>query len=504
MLGLDGVDWTLIDGWIQQGRLPNLRRLVNESHRWVLGDANRYLPGAVWADVSTGVSAAVHGYVHEMQLRPGGYEWQGVDASCISVPPFYQTLDAAGVPCAVVDFPIARPLPGFRGVHVIDWGTEFKLWHFEAQPRRFAAQLLANYGRHPFTHYPGTGLNLPSLLHLKRLLLEGIGLKRQLALDLLRRAGHEFLFISFCELHKAGHFFWRFHDRQHPEYTDAEPQLVDALRETYEYLDQALGELLGSMSDNDDLLIIADRGMCANYRGDHLVDEILIALGLATRRGGSATNAARPGRARLPTGRRARKLYKFVGDRLLPRAVREALLPLHRAAIGDLPPFSWPGTRVFRMPAVGDTYLRINLRGREPEGIVSPGAEYDQLLTSVAAQFRALANPETSDPLVSDVVFPAKRFSGPRAAVLPDIGVIWNTQAPIRGAASPEIGVILRSPPPDRTGNHRSEGFALFRGPAFPSSPHPQEADARQVSATILQRFGVALPPHLELPAPWR
>ena len=94
------------------------------------------------------------------------------------MPPFYQTLSDAGVRCAVVDFPVAHPLANFNGIHVIDWGTEFKLWRFETQPRRLAAQLVATYGRHPLTDYPGTKLDLDVALQGK--LKTGIRIKQQL------------------------------------------------------------------------------------------------------------------------------------------------------------------------------------------------------------------------------------------------------------------------------------------------------------------------------------
>ena len=383
-----------------------MAELFAESHKLMLDEANRPLPGAVWTDIATGASAAHHGYIHDQQLRLGSYERRRVDSSHVAVEPFYATLSKSGVRCALIDYPVSHPIDDFNGVQVIDWGTEFQLWHFETRPKDFATKLFSTYGKHPFTNYGSTDLALSSLVALKGKLRRGIEMKRRFAIDLLASKDYDFIFFCFSELHKAGHFFWRFHDRKHPEYTEAEPALVDSLRECYEEMDRALGTLLARLKATDDLVVVADRGMNANHRGDHLIEDVLIRLDLATPRGKmAAPSRFRSLRARLIGGKRAKHVYHYIAYQLLPEAVRESLLPLHRAAIGSQPPFDWSRTRVFPLPSVGDSYLRANLQGREPSGTVAPGAEYEATLRDVAAQFLALVNPETGERAVENVCF---------------------------------------------------------------------------------------------------
>jgi predicted AlkP superfamily phosphohydrolase/phosphomutase len=503
MLGLDSVDRMLVQQWIAEGRLPVMAQLFAESHKLLLDEANRPLPGGVWTDIATGASAAHHGYIHQQALRLGSYEWQNVDSSRVAIEPFYATLSKSGVRCAVVDWPVSHPIEDFNGVQVVDWGTEFQLWHFETRPKGFATKLLSTYGKHPLTNYGGTDLALSNLVALKDKMRRGIEMKRSLAIDLLTSKEHDFLFFCFSELHKAGHFFWRFHDRTHPEYTEAEPALVNSLLECYQDLDRALGTILAHLKGTDDLVVVADRGMSANHRGDHLIDDTLIKLGLATPRGKmAAPSRFRSLRARLIGGKRAKKAYHYVAYQLLPDAVRESLLPLHRAAIGSQPPFDWNRTRVFRLPSVGDSHLRVNLQGREPSGTVAQGAEYAATLRDVSDQFLALVNPETGERAVENVYFPAKQFAGPRSAELPDVAIVWNAKAPINAVASDDIGVVEGQQGPDRSGNHRSEGFALFRGASFAAGASEQEGDARQIAPVILKQFGIDPRSHYELAAP--
>ncbi len=502
MLGLDSIDWYLVGEWAAAGHLPVLRKLLNDSQLLMCSDSNRALPGSVWTDIATGVSAGTHGYVDLTHLTPNSYRFEHIDASRLSAAPFYKLLSDAGVRCAVVDFPIDYLLRDFNGMQIVDWGTEFKLGSFATYPAELGAQLAAAYGRHPLTDYDRTRLAASELLALKHQLTRGIEVKRRFAVDLLSRRQHEFIFFNFAELHKAGHFFWKFHDRSHPDFTAAEPQLTDSLRELYQEMDRAVGSVLEQLGGNDELVLVTDRGMYAEYRGEHLVDRVLLKLDLAVPRGRGAENPSESWRTRVLATRGARAALRFVGQKLLPESVRQALLPFHRAAVGESAPLDWRKTQVYAIPSVGHSHLRINLAGRDPLGIVSPGAHYQRLLAETAAQFRALINPETGEAAVEDIYFPATQFRGPRSSELPDIAVFWSPRSPINGLASQAIGTITGRTAEGRTGNHRPDGFALFRGSSYAAGARIQDGDARQIAPAILNHFGIAAPAHYEKQAP--
>jgi predicted AlkP superfamily phosphohydrolase/phosphomutase len=271
----------------------------------------------------------------------------------------------------------------------------------------------------------------------------------------------------------------------------------------YEEMDRALGSVLSQLDNEDDLIVVTDRGMYADHRGDHLVDAILSKLGLAVQRAPSTVlPSSKSLRSRLLCARSVTNVSRLVARRLISDRLREALLPFYRTAIGGAPPLDWTRTRVFRLPSVGNSYLRVNLAGRDPAGIVLPGAQYDALLSDIAAQFHALINPNTGEPAVEDVYFPAMQFRGPKARDLPDVAIVWDPRNPIDAVASDAISTIVGRQESERSGNHRPEGFALFLGPSFAMGSGEYQGDARQIAPAILGRFGVEVPPHYEMLAP--
>jgi predicted AlkP superfamily phosphohydrolase/phosphomutase len=498
MLALDSIDWFLVNEWAAEGHLPVLRQLLADSQQLLCTESNRPLPGSVWTDIATGVSAGHHGYVDLTHLTPNSYGSDRIDASRLSALPFYKELSDAGVRCAIVDFPIDYLLPNFNGLQIVDWGTEFKLGKFAVNTPGLAAELDRKYGSHPLTDYDRTSLGRSDLLALKHKLLRGIEVKRRFAVDLLRRREHDFVFYNFAELHKAGHFFWKFHDRGHPDFCTAEPELQQALRDVYADMDRAIGSVLEQLGTNDDLVLVTDRGMYADYRGDHLIEKVLLKLELAVPRGPANENRAESWRTRLLNRRETRKALRFVGQKLLPESMRQALLPLHRAAMGESAPLDWRKTHVYAMPAVGNTHLRVNLAGREPLGVVTPGAEFQAVVAQTAAQLRELINPATGERAVQEIYFPSKQFAGPRSSELPDIAIVWNPNSPITALNSSAIGTISGKSTEGRTGNHRPDGFALFSGASYSGHRNVMNGDPRQIAPTILQHFGVTPPAYYE------
>jgi len=498
MLGLDSIDWFLLNEWAADGHLPILRQLLDDSQQLLCTESNRPLPGSVWTDIATGVSAGHHGYVDLTHLTPNSYGSDRIDASRLSALPFYRELSDAGIRCAIVDFPIDYLLPDFNGLQIVDWGTEFKLGEFGVNVPGLAAELDSRYGSHPLTNYDRTSLGLSDLLALKHKLLRGIEVKRRFAVDLLRRREHDFVFYNFAELHKAGHFFWKFHDRQHPDFTDREPQLQHALREVYADMDRAIGSVLEQLGSSDDLILVTDRGMYADYRGDHLIEKVLLKLELAVPRGPSHENRGESWRTRLLNQREMRKALRFVGQKLLPESMRQALLPFHRAAVGESAPLDWRKTHVYAMPSVGNSHLRVNLAGREPLGVVTPGAEFQAVVAQTTAHLRGLINPATGEPAVQEIYFPSKQFAGPRSSELPDIAIVWNPNSPITALTSAAMGTISGKSTEGRTGNHRPDGFALFSGASWSARKNVLNGDPRQIAPTILEHFGVTPPAYYE------
>jgi predicted AlkP superfamily phosphohydrolase/phosphomutase len=142
-------------------------------------------------------------------------------------------------------------------------------------------------------------------------------------------------------------------------------------------------------------------------------------------------------------------------------------------------------------------YIRLNLRGREREGVVEP-SEAAGLLDRIAAGLATFADPDGA-PSVAEVKRTSEVIApGRRSDALPDLVVRWSDR-PATGldrVVSPEFGEVPRpGGGSGRSGNHTSDAWAVLT----PASRGADRPDGRVVdlAATVCAALGVE---HADLP----
>jgi predicted AlkP superfamily phosphohydrolase/phosphomutase len=490
LLGLDSIDLLLLQRWAAEGRLPFFRNLLAEGPLVRLAALSRVLQEAIWPSILSGLSPGHHGHFNSTQLKTGTYNLDNEPAAQIQGERFYERLAKHGIRSAVVDVPTDRPAPHFVGIQVVDWGTEFKRSEFTTQPRELKQEIEKRF-RHVLADYGTTGSTPAAHRKLAGDLSEAVRLKAAFTRELLEREDLDLVLVVFGEPHKAGHFFWKYMDSSHPDHVPAEQDLRDALFAQYELIDKECADLANRLTPRDNLIVFADHGMQANYRGEHFVPGVLQRLGLCkTERDARLSNAGASSTALASVGlAMRRKAHEFV-RRVAPPAVTQRL----RSKFGAGALVNWSATRVFSLPTDRNTYLRVNLRGREPQGCVAPGSEYDALLAYLETELRALVNGETGKPAVEDVFRAQELYPGPRAGDLPDLAVLWRSDSPINVLESQKVGRLENRGVEQRSGNHRPEGFLLARGPAFRTGQAELRGDILQLAPTLLALHEVPIP----------
>lgn len=501
VIGLESADLRLLEKWVGEGSLPFLASMLRGCPLVTLRTPLHVLQTAVWPSLLTGVSAGRLGrYVLWSQIRNGTYDMQPPPTVPGSLRRYQEFLVDRGIGCVLADIPSDVRVPGHRGMQVVDWATEFHFGGCETEPRELAARIAREVGSYPIAPFRVSGDSQSEHLELARLLDEGVRRKGAFTRWLLEQPGVEHVVSVFSEVHKAAHWLWKYMDDNHVDHEDSPPHLRDAVRRVYEGVDREVAALAALLGPRDNLVVFSEQGMQANYRGDHLAEPFLEALGLLVRdpslprvlpdgvfergtNGRGAHAGERSGLWRALKATRAR----------IPDALKAPLRPFKRRADID-----WRRTRVFRLPTDRNTYFRVNLRGREPLGCVEPGAEYDALLDRLEKELRALRNGKTGAPAVVDVFRLRALFPGERADNLPDLAVEWAADGPIDSLQSESVGTLSLAVRELRSGNHRPEGFLLARGPAFVRGPARLTGDLLQVPATLLGVHGVSQPAQFE------
>ena len=138
--------------------------------------------------------------------------------------------------------------------------------------------------------------------------------------------------------------------------------------------------------------------------------------------------------------------------------------------------------------------IRFNLHGREPSGLVRPGAEYEELRRRLTQELLALRDPDSGRRVVRAVINTATAFPGEETARLPDLLAEWERSGPIVGATSPALGVLRVGQHPYRPGNHVSGGFCIAAGPGIAARTERPDASLLDIAPTVARLLAVDLP----------
>lgn len=502
LIAIDAADCSLVREWASQGHLPTFASLLDSGVVIPVATPLAVLEGGIWPTLLTSSSPATHGMYSFQAMKAGSYDVEiGMRADRLPRPPFWSYMSRAGKRVAVVDAPFARPTDRLNGVQITNWGAhDAWCWPRSSSPSDLIDDVVQRFGEHPVPYCDAPNRSLDDYEALRAGLLTGVERKTALLRHLLAQENWDFFLGVFAESHCAGHQFWHFMDPSHPRHVAAAPTgLRSAIRDVYGAIDTGLGALLKDLAPEVPVLILLSHGMGPFYAGAHLLESVLDRMGLT----GSAASPNIPGRDSYAIGGVRGLTWNL--RRFLPARMRQAMkswLPGPMAGLWNLThpaPNLWkPGMRAFVLPSNNMTSaIRINLKGREPFGLVEPGDEYENLCHELTTRLLELENPATGRSAVQWVRRARELYQGPRLPDMPDLFVEWDHSVPISALRSARIGTVTGSLEADRTGDHRQQGLLLGRGLPFDRALNISMR-TEDLAPTLLDFLGVAIPSDYE------
>ena len=479
--------------WCRSGVLPNLQRLVANG----LVGRTRNVPAVfvqcTWPSFYTGTGPARQGIHCWEQLRPGTYEtYRAYTPDLVRTTPFWDHLSAAGKRVAILDVPQSGPSPRINGIQLVEWGAHDANHGFATSPPSLKDEVLARFGAHPHWGLCDADRTTAELGEFRDELLRGIAAKVPVTKHFLAQENWDFFAQVFTEAHCIGHQAWHLHDPTHPRFNEADSALVgDPVRDIAVGIDRAIGEILAEVDENTTVIVTACHGMTSKYVPQYMLTDILLKLGVAKRA------ASAPAQPLPPSLRRTLDPILTWGWQHTPHLVRRWLDPLrHRAhALVEQP------TKVPLDRAAGKCFvinnnsthggIRINLAGREPDGKVQPGAEYEALLEELSRDLLDIKNVETGRRIVNRVIRRSDLYTGEAVEHFPDLFVEWVGADPVRVIRSDKIGRIERDYSYCRTGEHVQGGVFIASGPGIAPGRLDREVSILDFAPTFCDALGV-------------
>ena len=480
LLGLDGTCRSVLSPLFDEGVAPTLAALFEDG---TSGPLTSQLPPwtpSAWPSLYTGVNPGKHGVFGF--LRFDGYEWDVVNRSDVAEFALWELLDRHGLTSVVVNVPVTYP------------------------PREFDGALLPGYiaPESPACHPEG--------------ILEDVedAVGEYDVYGPLDRSGETDLDEAAAHATRRGEAFRYLVDRFDPDFGFLEFQQTDsvfharpgddeAVRRIYGAVDDAVGRVLDEC-DPETVVVVSDHGM-GEYDGyDVRVNEYLRDRGFvrATTDGSGMPSWDAIARNRLQDGDDGGQPSPGLATRLAATASQAGLTSQRIQAV--LEPLGLAEFVAKRAPTdavragteqvdfrssrayVRDRIelgVRLNLAGREPDGVVADG-EYDEQRDELIDALSSLETPD-GEPAFDEVLPREAVFSGPYVERAPDVVTV-----PADFEHTLNVSLLgERFGDPFEPWNHKRDGVIAAAGPGVDGTASLSGAHLFDVAPTVLSSLGV-------------
>ncbi len=507
IIGLDGLEPTLVRRWTADGTLPSLAAIVGAGGLTLLESTFPPVTYPAWSTFLTGANPGAHGLLDFTLRVPGSYAVRFASGADRRLPTFFRLLSDDGGHVALLGVPTTFPPEKLRGEVIAGFDSPIAtgITPRFVEPPALYETIRRVIGSWRFADFQeieiGPGWHASALASL----LDTAARKEKLALHLLAQGGYDAFMVLFGESDTVSHHFWMYHDPESPRHDPAGArEHGDAIRRIYRRLDEAVGALVEAAGPGAEVLVASDHGFGGAGDRAVYVNRWLEEEGLLTfRRSKGAVQRAAASAKRLAL-------------RSLPARAQEAAFraaPALASAVESAARFGTidlDATRAFSEELNYAPSIWLNLTGRDPRGTV-PGRDANRALDSLTDRLLAWRDPIDGAPMLKGVYRREEIYRGPYASLAPDLFLDFalrdgysvsclRSQGPAGGASVRRISAAehVGGKEGGMNGSHRRDGVLLGAGPAVASAGLPDRAWIGDVAPTALALTGRAAPAWME------
>lgn len=481
VIGLDGFTFSVVDRLVADGRMPVIERLMREGVRAPLESTvmPNSFPG--WTSCTTGCNEGQHGIFMPLVRRADNFSMKAMDATDVRRKTVWEILSDRGRQSLVVNDPCSYPPQRIDGWVVSGMTTPDAsvAW---TQPPDLKESLLAEVPDYIID------VNLFGQTRAAILdeLFESVDARMRAAMWLLESKDWELAWITFTESDRVQHRFWADQQPDHPRY---EPEFPTAVDEMYVKLDGAVGRLVDAVPAGTHVFLVSDHGFAPFYCAFD-VTGWLIANGYTVQRAAKAgIKKALASVGLLDEAVAAYRRFRRVVEQEARHGVDRMRDVEDEAATGkSYVDVDWGQTKAY---ATLDGGIRVNVRGREPHGIVDR-ADADRLAAEIREQLAAEKFPN-GEPVFESVMLAGECFAGPYADRGPDVVIPPRTDA----YSGPVTGHRFLVDQHRNSGEHARYGVFVAWGPGIEPGGTVSSARLIDVAPTVLSSMGE--PPTVEM-----
>ncbi|RJP25485.1 MAG: hypothetical protein C4520_02460 [Candidatus Abyssobacteria bacterium SURF_5] len=499
VIGVDGATFDIISPMIKKGRLKNFARLLKESAHGTLVSTIPPNSSVAWSSFMTGKKPGKHGVYFFMEKKPNSYARPVISAKSIKAKTLWNLLSEQGKRVIVVNVPVTYPPEKVNGFLVGGLLTPSPMSVF-THPPELHMELIAALGDYPIdTDAVDVFLNTGDEVLAYQSMVHGTRKVHEAAKLLMSKNAWDFAMVMFSITDKVAHVAWKYtipeYQKQFPEKCAKFRGLIET---SYELVDDLIGDIISTLDEDTSVIIMSDHGFGPIhekfYVNRWLRDEGLLVL----KKGGSFRLSPLRALRNFLVGPLMRKILgeRIVGMLSRIRARNLKFLKPARDATEAPPVIDWTRTRAYSSWTGGEEVIYLNVKGREPEGIVASGEEYERLRDEIIRKLQNLRDHD-GERVVEKAYRREEIYAGPCMELAPDIQFVTRATAILpRGELFGKP--IFEKPADFSPAIHRMNGIFFMRDRNAKKGAGIQDAHIEDMAPTIMHLLGLPVPEDMD------
>lgn len=509
VIGLDGATFTNLKPWMEEGILPNLKFLVENGASGKLKSTVPCLSSLAWTSFMTGVNPGKHGVFGFVKpFKDKTYKKELFSSRDIKAKTIFEILSDYGNVSGAVNIPMTYPSFKINGFMITCGlttpGTDVNFTYpedlFERAGLRKSEYVL-NVNSRDYCAEEKEKFFLD--------LIKCTEKRKEVSFKLMDRYDWDFFTIVFGGTDWIQHFFWHLIDPKHIEYNQDEAErFLPLIKRCYQKLDSIVGEFINRMDKNTSLFIISDHGF-GPWRKTISLQNLLRQNSLFCYKDESFLsrssgihgkirkflhqNSALYRKAKAMIKPAACKLSKKPGKEKMPedKIKMRFGFGLNERYWQNI---DWQRTVAYAGYTNNTVYL--NLKDREPGGIIDSNGEYEQTRDKIIDIISNLREPDSGDKLKVKIYKKEKIYSGPYSQAGYDLCFeVENGGYVLRSHA---FAKDIFSENPGWTGTHTRDGIVIAYGGNLKKTHCIKNARIMDIAPTALYLLGVPVPDDMD------
>lgn len=492
IIGLDGATWEIIDYFIDENIMPNLRNLKDKGSYGKLKSTVLPVTPAAWASMITGCNPSKTGVFHFLKSsgKENTYLKVLVNGDDIRTPTMWDILSSYGRDVISINVPMTFPPKPVNGIMISGMMTPRGESNF-TYPGDLKNELAwegIDYRIDTYSHR--TLSNLQDDDFVKQLFSNGaenffndlnelLDIRKRTVTYLMENRKWQYFMLVIIGIDRIQHHFWDY--IKNPE---LDFKISENIRKYYKKVDEFVGELCSEFRNTGNVFIVSDHGF-AKLHGDFIIDGWLLQKGYLRIKGHKIENWRTVLKRSLKKcGINVAKISEFF--------LKEEKIHKLRLSASNI---DWLHTFAYGVSING---INVNLKGRETLGCVEE-SKYDEIRGKIINDLMSITNSQ-GIKIVKNVLKKESVYSEGPLNHIPDLILEFDESILYRAIPTEHVSKNMDIFKTYKwlTGNHIRDGVFLALGKDIKEGILVEKINIEDILPTVLALNDEKIPKHLD------